>query len=292
MEQKFIEFRRSKTSIQSLVILNTLYTFFVVLILTTALLTRFSYVKYVACLVMVNLLFFGWLLCYFKIKATQPTTSHSKVLMELLSYIPILEDINVYSITLTGSLMILYRATYGSCGEINLMILSSILNPKITCQDQALRSDTTAIALIIPIWASVIIRGASWASIRNSYIIIVGSILYSIYITNSADSLFFVLLFAPFTAMIIYEMRRESEELYLMTEELKFALSENQRHADEVYVNEMKMMIGNIAHDLKTVSEEFSLFYYYFVFMFMLCNVCTAALCLDEWDGPHWIRSI
>jgi hypothetical protein len=43
------------------------------------------------------------------------------------------------------------------------------------------------------------------------------------------------------------------KSIFLLTERMKYLLSENAKMSDEIHANEMRHMIGNVAHDLKTV---------------------------------------
>jgi hypothetical protein len=49
------------------------------------------------------------------------------------------------------------------------------------------------------------------------------------------------------------ELRRQNEDMFRLTESLHQSLEDNEKMAEELRLNEMKMMIGNVAHDLKTV---------------------------------------
>jgi hypothetical protein len=53
-------------------------------------------------------------------------------------------------------------------------------------------------------------------------------------------------------------------QTFLLTKDLKETLAENERMADENHANEMRHMIANVAHDLKTVSEN-----YFIVYLFL-----------------------
>ncbi len=84
--------------------------------------------------------------------------------------------------------------------------------------------------------------------------LLVCMIVYTIVITGSWNTLYLIVFFVPFIIMMLFEMRRQNVKIFLLTESLLDTLEENERMAEEMRLNEMKMMIGNVAHDLKTVS--------------------------------------
>ena len=63
------------------------------------------------------------------------------------------------------------------------------------------------------------------------------------------------------TALIYYESDRRSRAMYLLVRKLQFTISENERLAQAREANEMRAMIGNVAHDLKTVRKHIIVFF-------------------------------
>ena len=61
----------------------------------------------------------------------------------------------------------------------------------------------------------------------------------------------FIYIFGTF--MIYYETHRRHLTVYFLTRKLQTTLMDNERLADETHANEMRAMIANVAHDLKTV---------------------------------------
>jgi hypothetical protein len=57
-----------------------------------------------------------------------------------------------------------------------------------------------------------------------------------------------------FCLFMIYEYKRQNLSKFLLAQNLQLAIEENERMSDELHANEMSHMIGNVAHDLKTVS--------------------------------------
>lgn len=53
--------------------------------------------------------------------------------------------------------------------------------------------------------------------------------------------------------LVICDIQIRNVTIYLMNRKLEETLKDNERMADELHANEMRHMIGNVAHDLKTV---------------------------------------
>ena len=64
----------------------------------------------------------------------------------------------------------------------------------------------------------------------------------------------------PFSLFLLIEYHRQNWSSFLITNRLSQVIIVNDRMADEIKSNELRHMIGNVAHDLKTVSNEFFLF--------------------------------
>lgn len=71
---------------------------------------------------------------------------------------------------------------------------------------------------------------------------------------NFSSSCVLVCLIQIFAGLaILYESRLSLLSLFFAFSTLRKALEENERRADELHATEMRHMIGNVAHDLKTV---------------------------------------
>ena len=76
---------------------------------------------------------------------------------------------------------------------------------------------------------------------------------YIVLQTTSTDHIFTLFFLAPIANMLMFELRRQDIAVYKLNQSLKLVIQENEAMADEMRLKEMKMMIGNVAHDLNTV---------------------------------------
>eukprot|EP00599_Poterioochromonas_sp_BG-1_P016460 CAMPEP_0173166108 /NCGR_PEP_ID=MMETSP1105-20130129/21808_1 /TAXON_ID=2985 /ORGANISM="Ochromonas sp., Strain BG-1" /LENGTH=141 /DNA_ID=CAMNT_0014087269 /DNA_START=514 /DNA_END=937 /DNA_ORIENTATION=- len=59
-------------------------------------------------------------------------------------------------------------------------------------------------------------------------------------------------------AVLLYELHLQRVQSFLNHRQLQLILTERERNADAVHAMEMRHMIGNIAHDLKTPLSSFT----------------------------------
>ncbi len=132
----------------------------------------------------------------------------------------------------------------------------------------------TMLTAILPALCQTIVRAARWEFTVLSFLIIIVINLSSIISYNLMDSLYCFIFFLPMCALVMYENQRQSLAVFLLTQSQEDLLEENERLAEEAHANELRHMIGNVAHDLKTVRFLFHNFFIsYFIFI-LYCSHC------------------
>lgn len=96
----------------------------------------------------------------------------------------------------------------------------------------------------------LILRSAKWEVVIFSYLMNVFVIAFCIFYFHFEGSVPTFFSFLPFSTLALYEYRRQIMRLFEMN-------LEHTRMMEEVQANELRHMIGNVAHDLKTVSDLF-----------------------------------
>lgn len=112
--------------------------------------------------------------------------------------------------------------------------------------------DSMLLLMIMPVSFSVIIRCSVQLAFL-SWLIAVIFIVLCIGWAGATNSISSLVVYMPISLLVILDIQRQTVAYYLDAQQLKFLLSENERLADESYANELRHMIGNVAHDLKTV---------------------------------------
>lgn len=115
-------------------------------------------------------------------------------------------------------------------------------------------TDTFIVMMFIPLQAVTIMRetrlwliGGGWLFIIFIFCVISG-------ISKSPTNAFSTFLYLCISSIVILDILRKNFEKFLTTVKLQETLDENERMAASEMANEMRHMIANVAHDLKTVS--------------------------------------
>lgn len=104
-----------------------------------------------------------------------------------------------------------------------------------------------------PILVYLLLKDTSTLGIVVSWTISTAALtIESIYL-QSWDHLYNLLGYAFATAILLYESDRHNKAVFSMVHQLQDALEDNHRLEKEASAEELRAMIGNVAHDLKTV---------------------------------------
>ncbi len=246
---KFEEFKVHQSSIYPFLVIY--FAACVTLILTTwfALANNPSVLGVInLVLVVVSPVCAGLLLIGFRLVAQNPKQKY--ISREILSRIIInLESFWLLSCCCAYSLSIVLCIQNGECESDDFESVQGCNNDPST-----LPLDMTMVSLVIPAIFATILKGAKWEYVLLAFAYNFGSIVFCSIYYNLIPSLFPVVLFTPCCMVMMYEYQRQNIAVFLLTQSQKHLLEENERLADETHAVEMRHMIGNVAHDLKTVS--------------------------------------
>jgi hypothetical protein len=172
-------------------------------------------------------------------------------------WIGLIDSIGMFLIVFSMELVMFGRVLTGSCENISQ---SYIWQWQCNSQyeSKTLPADLTLLLMFAPLYCSIMFHSRFrliliiWISVVVSLTIVIaiGSLTSSIYI--------FIVYFLTSMLMLI-QIRRQNLSNFYSYLQLQLVLSENERLADESLASELRHMIGNVAHDLKTV-----LFLFYF----------------------------
>lgn len=113
------------------------------------------------------------------------------------------------------------------------------------------------------------------------YAAVGGLMLYSLY--TSIFSILPVLIALIIIAVLLYELHMQRIQSFLTNRRLQAMLHEAERNADAVHAMEMRHMISNVAHDLKTVRHVNLLSFTIFSDNFLM--FCIASCLVRKWNG-------
>lgn len=105
-----------------------------------------------------------------------------------------------------------------------------------------------------PIIHAVILKGASFLASVACIMMATCSLILTMYMYDLTFSGPVILLFSPMCMLVLYEFHRQGISVFLLTRSQSMLLEEIDRLSAETHAKELRSMIGNVAHDLKTVS--------------------------------------
>ncbi len=138
-------------------------------------------------------------------------------------------------------------------------------------------------SLFVPLLLSIVARGASWGAVCSSFLMSIGMIAYCIIQYDDSAAIGSFIFTIPFLAFVLYEHQRQRLNMFLNLMSKEVLIADNKRLADHAHEVEMRHMIGNVAHDLKTVNK--SRYYYFNCIFISFLFWCAAFEWHHQWPG-------
>ena len=110
-----------------------------------------------------------------------------------------------------------------------------------------------------PLITYFLLRDTHQMAVLLSWIIALITLSMCCALTKSRGECFSLLAYALCSGTLLYDNHHQNQATFALVTKLEDALEENERLAVEAQALELRAMIGNIAHDLKTVSMSSSL---------------------------------
>eukprot|EP01032_Pedospumella_encystans_P014000 gene14000-16096_t len=211
-----------------------------------------------SCLIVVLI----WVLVYIKRKATSSEEDSHK--SDVVDYDHDLQPINQMKIFLQCTIVLgetlllgtwlLMRVAVGQCSDY-YSFNNFRCNPS---QDSGtLPIDSVVAIMLVPLATSIVFRGIPFPVQLFSWAMTVAFIVCSAAFVRLDQSAVSLCIFVPTALFMLYEGERQNRMMFHLTDRMAFVLQENERLADETHANELRHMLGNVAHDLKTPLTAF-----------------------------------
>lgn len=226
----------------------------------------------------------------------KPTRSKTTIvtIIELLcenSYcsslsITTLDNLFILGTSIYMALRLLLRSYVGQCSNNADFIELLRCNPY--HDSGGIPIDTLFGLVLVPLLSTSILRSASWSYHIISWIICTISLVIVTFllVKNSNLLLLTVLLaYLPCSMIMLFETRRQNLGCFQMHQKMKELLIEKEELINTIQKDDVRTMIGNVAHDLKTVSyyNHYKLFVS-FSYELLLSLLAISSIC-------QWIRS-
>ncbi|RYH20408.1 hypothetical protein EON65_23500 [archaeon] len=120
----------------------------------------------------------------------------------------------------------------------------------------SLPSGISLCVMLWPIFHVVCVRGAYIGWTLLMWVSGVGCMITAIVLGGLTGSTSSTVVYIVTSLFIIAELKRQNYVMYFLDRRLQTMLREKERQTDEENATEMRHMIANVAHDLKTVSNS------------------------------------
>lgn len=198
----------------------------------------------------------GWFMVYLKV-ASVCFTNNTNFNSKIVDWLPF--AVNCFSFVLTAMFCfgLILRTQTGECGYISTKFDTTMwwCNPE--SESNALPHDSMLIVMLLPLVYSIVWRETTWSVTLLSWAVCSTALVVSLLIGDASTSQGPVGFLIPLNFAILYECQRQRLLSFLSIRGLQSNMANNMKEVDEASATEMRHMIGNVAHDLKTVSVFF-----------------------------------
>jgi hypothetical protein len=172
-----------------------------------------------------------------------------KISSKVTICVPYCRIFSSFASQITLSLFLLARILNGRCHSLDQLHMWSC-NSEI--DSRALPQEFMVILMMYPIANSIIFKNLPIIHVYVSWLASLVVIALFIGIAGATQSIPALLLYLPFSGAFLMENYRQDLILFHVVKSQKKLLLENKQMSDEM-ATELRHMIANVAHDLKTV---------------------------------------
>lgn len=190
------------------------------------------------------------LLLYAKKKVRKGT--NSSLLLSLAPWFPFfMSMMSMYSSIAIG-LYLIARVMNGECQKLDQEHMWGCDSEHAS---HALPQDVLLCLFLVPLLYSITFKSIAMKCIFVSWLIIVSCVSIAIGISGDTQSIPTLIIYIPSSLIMMYEIHRQNVIQFLVAKKHHRLLEEIRRLNEEGHT-ELRFMIANMAHDLKTVSTS------------------------------------
>lgn len=197
----------------------------------------------------------GWLL-YFSMKEDSFVRKHCEFLLLVTrkkSWKKLSDEVQsvlYLSLVLSMGLVMIRRTWIGECRSTEYLY-SWTCNPN--ASSNGFPMDSAAILMIIPLLFSCVMRETRVGLTLTAWLIVMFCLTFCSGMLLSTRSFVTLAFYGIVSIVIMLDSFKQYLLFYLLSRHLKKTIETNQKLADQNKATEMRHMIANVAHDLKTV---------------------------------------
>lgn len=159
----------------------------------------------------------------------------------------------VLSVSAFLCLRIYARVEHGRCLD-ERSAYQAFCNPN--ADVGGLPEDALVFVILVPLACAIILRETHMRIIVSAYSLLI--CLMSVAVARGKirrERLVTVICLVVLAAIIVYSHQKQNVRTFVAQEQLSAVIKQNEEMTEELRANELRHMIGNVAHDLKTVRK-------------------------------------
>jgi hypothetical protein len=183
------------------------------------------------------------------------------------------------------SFRLLTRVIHGQCDGSGY---ASQYDCNPTATVHALPQDSYLSLWIFPPAMALLTREDNFYVKTAGGLIIIGALICAAFYVGIESTAVTIVTYLFGCTIFLYDTEYHQLTLFFMYKHLQQTIQDTEKRADEAHLNELRHMIGNVAHDLKTVSCIIVYILVYIVsnfFFFFFFNYFVASIFVCEWSG-------
>jgi hypothetical protein len=214
----------------------------------------------------------GWGL-YITLKLpTRPPELHK-------TFIEKFQTVFYFSTLILHCIILIHRTLDGECRHPFSYLRSWSCNPN--SESSTIPIDSSLMVMVIPIIFSTVLREARILILISGWIIAILGLVYCCYHQQSAHLVGSTVIYAILSLVITFDSFKQYFFFYIISYKLRETMKINKKLSEQATAIEMRHMIANVAHDLKTVSSI------RYIFILRLMLFCVASFLLHDRRGNH-----
>ncbi len=267
-DQAFYQFSVSRNSLRTVTLSSVLIGIFGILYYSFSLLHAKSRTVIAATLFLTIMIRYPLLIFLWKLKSAQKGGNLSNFFQSTLPYVSTMENILAICSSFSVGICLIARSLNGECLSLNQYYIYGC-NSELA--SRSLPQEHLILLMLLPILYSVVYKAIKWRYVCLTWLMVIICISISIGVSNATNSIACLIIYMPISMLILYENHRQNLILFFVTQKQQKLLEEN-RVLSENAQNELRHIIANVAHDLKTVSHAWvSNHFREFIILFSLC---------------------
>eukprot|EP00981_Chlorochromonas_danica_P009243 scaffold2582_cov162-Ochromonas_danica.AAC.12 len=254
MRRQYHQFTADNETLSSILTTNLYISLFAIFFFVMALVDSLRLQRVVASIVAaavveVTIVLASWLIYYF---AKRVVGQSRQQLREASSrFISRYHQALILVVEIALCFRLIFQVVQGPCSH-SLAIFYEDCIP-----EGGLPMDRIALITMMPLLYAMTVRGAHFPFVALLWFLSSGTLVFAACYINMAQAILFALQYAICSLILIIEARKTNYFLFFTYLKLQETLEVRGKAADEANAEELRHMIANVAHDLKTPLSSF-----------------------------------